>query len=131
MNCPVCKDEPMIVLEYSEVEIDFCVACQGIWLDAGEIELLFGDAAACAEFLNAGDLAHARGEKPRRCPICDKKMDKAVTSGEPPVVYDRCRAGDGLWFDKGELAAIVSHATVKAAEPIADFLRGMFPEDVD
>ncbi len=41
MNCPVCK-EPMIVLELDEVEIDHCISCGGIWLDAGELELLIG-----------------------------------------------------------------------------------------
>ena len=129
MNCPVCR-EPMIVLEYEAVEVDFCLSCQGIWLDAGEIELLFGDEAACREFIRSGDPSEARGEKPRRCPICRKKMAKTVTGGENPVVYDRCPQGDGLWFDEGELAAILAHAPASdGGEKIAGFLRDMFPED--
>ena len=39
MDCPVCKDA-MIVMELNEVEIDHCLSCSGIWLDAGELELL-------------------------------------------------------------------------------------------
>ena len=39
MLCPVCK-ESMVVLELNEIEIDFCTRCSGIWLDAGELELL-------------------------------------------------------------------------------------------
>jgi len=34
MDCPVCKNA-MITLELSEVEIDYCADCGGIWLDAG------------------------------------------------------------------------------------------------
>lgn len=119
----------MIVLEYESVEVDYCLSCQGVWLDAGEIELLFGDAAACEQFLNSGDPSVAGAEKPRRCPICRKKMDKAVTGGDKPVVYDRCAQGDGLWFDEGELAAILVHGSAMGGgEKVAAFLQGMFED---
>ncbi len=39
MNCPVCK-EPLIVLELEQIEVDYCTRCAGVWLDAGELELL-------------------------------------------------------------------------------------------
>lgn len=37
LNCPVCEI-PMATLEYDQtaVTIDYCPACQGIWLDGGE-----------------------------------------------------------------------------------------------
>ncbi len=128
MNCPVCK-EPMIVLEYDRVEVDYCTSCEGIWLDAGEIELLFGDADACKQLLSGGDTSHARREKRRRCPICRKRMAKDVTRGENPVTYDRCPRGDGLWFDKGELAEILKHGhALDGGDRISAFLREVFPE---
>lgn len=130
MNCPVCK-EPMVVLEYDNVEADYCVGCRGIWLDAGEIELLFGDAEACHALLTGGDLKRARGEKPRRCPICRKKMGKDVSSGDAPVTYDRCPAGDGLWFDEGELQAILKRGDAFASSEIAAFLGGVFTHSPD
>jgi len=43
MNCPVCEN-PMIILELDRVETDFCTECGGIWLDSGELELLFAEA---------------------------------------------------------------------------------------
>ena len=52
MDCPVCKSA-MIVLELDEVEIDYCTDCQGIWLDAGELELLLEDAAESREVLKS------------------------------------------------------------------------------
>ena len=42
MDCPVCRSA-MIVLEIEEVEIDYCTDCAGIWLDAGELEVLLED----------------------------------------------------------------------------------------
>jgi Zn-finger nucleic acid-binding protein len=126
MNCPVCR-EPLIVLEYDAVEIDYCVGCAGIWLDAGELELLFGDADACHAFIHYGDPAPVSRERPRRCPICRKKMAKAVARGEHPVTYDRCVRGDGLWFDKGELAEILVYGAASGhGETVSRFLREVF-----
>lgn len=115
MQCPVCA-QPMIVLELEDIEIDYCPGCSGIWLDSGELELLFGNPAACAAYLNAGAPAPVRKEKRRRCPICRKKMDKASTPGDHAVIYDRCRHGDGIWFDQGELQAILAHAPASGSE---------------
>ena len=42
-------------------------------------------------------------ERPYKCPICSKKMDKVLVGGNKEVLIDRCPNTDGLWFDKGEL----------------------------
>jgi uncharacterized protein len=126
MHCPVCR-EPMIVLEYDAVEIDYCVSCEGIWLDAGELELLFGGADACEQFMNGGVPASDSKETRRRCPICRKPMTKAGTQGERPVTYDRCSRGDGLWFDRGELAEVLEHGALPmGGDRVARLLREMF-----
>ena len=133
MRCPVCKKEVLIALEYESVEIDYCPECKGIWLDAGEIELLFGDADAATAFLTIGKPAVVpQGEKRRRCPECNKKMTKESTESEHPVTFDHCPNGDGLWFDAGELAIILKHAgELVGANTVADYLREIFPETTD
>lgn len=129
MRCPVCK-EPMIVVEHDAVEVDYCVTCHGIWLDAGELELLFGgDAAVCQKLLAGGDPTKLSKEKPRKCPMCGKKMEKSVAEGEQPFTYDRCPHGDGLWFDKGELQSLLNHGqALSGAEKISAFLGEVFTE---
>ena len=122
MDCPVCK-EPMVVIEHASVEIDYCMKCQGVWLDSGELELLMGDAKTCNAYLCGGKPAVNKEDK-RRCPICGKKMEKAVTQGPEPVTYDRCAKGDGLWFDKGELEAVLRGG----GNVVSDFLREVFPK---
>jgi len=126
MNCPACN-EPLVVLEHESIEVDYCVACHGVWLDAGELELLFGERAMTEGFLTAGDATKARNEARRRCPICGKKMEKQVTGGEHPVIYDRCPQGDGIWFDKGELNTVLTHGSpVPGGNAVSTWLQDTF-----
>ncbi len=37
MSCPKCGME-LIEIDYKEIKIDKCSECEGIWLDAGELE---------------------------------------------------------------------------------------------
>lgn len=37
MRCPKCGME-LIEVDYKEIKIDKCSECEGIWLDAGELE---------------------------------------------------------------------------------------------
>ena len=48
MKCPTCDDTPLVMAERQGVEIDYCPACRGIWLDRGELDKLLDRAAAAA-----------------------------------------------------------------------------------
>ena len=108
MDCPVCKDAAMIVLELDEVEVDYCTDCEGIWLDAGELELLLGDAAGTESLLRSFQAANTPETK-RKCPICLRKMDKVLvgSEGTSQELIDRCGHNHGLWFDRGELQNVL------------------------
>ena len=106
MVCPVCKD-PMIILELHGVEIDYCPSCSGIWLDSGELELLFEDQDEREKVISSFHLDQEHTEKPYKCPICKKKMDKVYVGDKKELLIDRCPDNDGLWFDKGELKDIL------------------------
>ena len=122
----------MLIIEYEEIEVDYCDSCCGVWLDEGELELLFGDQSIKQGFLTAGNPAEAKGETLRPCPICDEPMNKAVTGGPEPVVYDYCPNEHGLWFDKGELLTILKHGNDSGVEsPVIHWLRQIFPESPD
>lgn len=126
MYCPTCH-EPMIVLEYEGFEVDYCAACRGVWLDAGEIDLLYGSAEACRRFLDAGGPSNPR--RPRRCPQCRRRMEERLTAGTPPVAFDRCPR-HGLWFDRGELAAVLAHGHPDDPQNcVVQFLRAVFPAE--
>jgi len=42
MKCPRCGME-LIEIDYKRIKIDRCSGCEGIWLDAGEIEAILKD----------------------------------------------------------------------------------------
>ncbi len=101
----------MITLELADVEIDYCTDCGGIWLDAGELELLLGQPEKAKQLLGSFKIDSKSAERIRKCPICDKKMQKIIAGpSKPALLIDKCRRGDGLWFDKGELRDIFSRA---------------------
>ena len=107
MDCPVCKSA-MIVLELDEVEVDYCTDCEGIWLDAGELELLLGGVSQSEALLGSFQSAKTPEQK-RKCPICLKKMDKVLigkVEGKQELI-DRCPKNHGLWFDRGELQGVL------------------------
>ena len=126
MDCPVCKNA-MITLQLQEVEIDFCGDCGGIWLDSGELELLLGDSEQAEKLLNSFKIDKYSSEKPRKCPICLKKMRKIIVGpAMPPLVIDKCRRGDGLWFDQGELQDVLEKAQLDKDNKIQKLLADIF-----
>ncbi len=126
MDCPVCKNA-MITLELEDVEIDHCLDCGGIWLDAGELELLLGEPEKAGSLLESFSVDSKSAEAKRKCPICDKKMQKVIVGASKPVLLiDKCRRGDGLWFDRGELHDIFDRAQLDQDNRIRDLLTEMF-----
>ena len=126
MDCPVCKNA-MITLELADVEIDHCTGCGGIWLDAGELELLLGDPEKAKHLLDSFKIDSDCTEKRRKCPICLKKMQKIIVGpSTPALLIDKCRRGDGLWFDKGELLRIVNTAQLDKDSKIQKLLADIF-----
>ena len=128
MDCPVCKNA-MITLELADVEIDHCTDCGGIWLDAGELELLLGQPEKAKQLLDSLKIDLACTENIRKCPICLKKMQKIIVGlSTPALLIDKCPSGDGLWFDKGELQDILNRAQLDKDNKIQKILADMFGE---
>jgi uncharacterized protein len=110
MICPACK-HAMMVVEYHNIELDYCHSCRGVWFDSGELELLlksqgleepktfFDGIFTCQEA--------ASSEKKRNCPICGRRMKKTGIGGQPGILVDVCRDRHGLWFDGGELTQLI------------------------
>jgi len=129
MDCPICKNA-MITLELADVEIDHCTECGGIWLDAGELELLLGEPENAKQLLDSFKVDSTSPEKLRKCPICDRKLQKVIVgSGQPKLLIDKCRIGDGLWLDKGELQDILDRAQLDKDNKIQKLLADMFGQN--
>jgi len=129
MDCPTCH-KAMITLELADVEIDHCTSCGGIWLDVGELEALLDDPAQAKRLLGSFEQTASPAERPRKCPICDKRMAKvAAGRSDPLLLIDKCPRNDGLWFDKGELENILTRADLDNGNRIQRLLADIFARD--
>lgn len=112
MICPICK-EMLVILEVQGVELDMCHDGHGMWFDRDELRQLFLGTAAPENLLELEErlerLPHReKGVKPRKCPRCMRKMWHVAQPGDGErIILDACPEGDGLWFDQGELEAIL------------------------
>jgi uncharacterized protein len=127
MNCPGCK-HVMVALELAEIEIDYCPACGGVWLDSGELDILMGHTGELPDFVKSLRLAENCAEKPVKCPICAKKMAKVVPPAAPELILDNCPAGDGIWLNKGELESVLLLGGRKD-DSVLGLLQDMFGTD--
>lgn len=88
----------MVVLELDQVEIDYCLACKGVWLDSGELEILLDETHPPKRIPDTKS-----GEKKIKCPKCAHKMAKVRLGKSDGILIDSCTESHGLWFDGGEL----------------------------
>ena len=125
MVCPVCN-ESMLILEFQEIEIDFCSSCEGIWLDEGEME-------AIIEFSETIDLSDfpQKVKSKRKCPRCFQRMVKGNFPGTD-IEVDVCRRDGGIWLDKGEIQTIAGElCKPSTSNEICQFFAELFDESSD
>ncbi len=130
MICPVCRKGALII-EYKNIELDYCPTCQGVWFDVGELELLLESAGLGNHRRYLDSIINSTeakiSEKKRKCPICRRKMKKAYIDEESKILVDVCRVGDGIWFDGGEVQGLVKELAKKspgkgASKSVLDFV---------
>jgi Zn-finger nucleic acid-binding protein len=126
----------MIVVEYRNIELDYCNHCKGAWFDSGELELLLKSQGLEEPktffdgILNSQEAASS--EKKRNCPICGHKMKKTAIGGQPEILIDVCRDKHGLWFDGGEVAQLIKRLAGEhppkhhPREQVINFLKEVF-----
>jgi Zn-finger nucleic acid-binding protein len=135
MICPACKCD-MIVVEYHNIELDYCNNCKGVWFDSGELELLLKSQGLKEPesffdgILNSQETTSS--EEKRNCPICGRKMKKTAIGGQPEILIDACRNNHGLWFDGGEVTQMIRRLAEErpgehdSAGHVIDFLEEVF-----
>ena len=124
MLCPRCHTD-LIVVEYHDIELDYCPACEGLWFDHGEMELVASEMGSPIDGALHRRPADTNEEK-LKCPECQKTMDKRLLGTSDPVVTDVCRLCGGLWLDHGELEQVVRQYRDTADGPVIKYLRDTF-----
>jgi Zn-finger nucleic acid-binding protein len=113
MKCVRCREQ-LKLESYEGVEIDRCLQCQGVWLDAGELAKIVGatnetfSGSLIAKTLEAKASGVPRNEKDSEelCPKCSTAMKPINYSYESGVIIDSCPSGHGIWFDSKELEKV-------------------------
>ncbi|HEY5946048.1 MAG TPA: zf-TFIIB domain-containing protein [Kofleriaceae bacterium] len=108
--CPRC-DLPLAAREVSDIVIDECTACHGMFLDQTAIHrVLDEEDYTRAEALLANTPAKARpftgGRMYIKCPTCSTVMNRKLFATGSGVIVDVCKS-HGTFFDAGELPAII------------------------
>jgi len=111
--CPRCE-LPLEARTVSDLVIDECSGCHGLFLDEVAIRRVLDDEdQSRAEALLAAlpRVAHhalpaSGGRMYIKCPICSTVMNRKLFATGSGVVVDVCKA-HGTYFDGGELPAII------------------------
>ena len=109
MDCVRCGGE-MDKRPERGVLLDHCPACNAIWLDGGELAALEAGHRSSESAIAAQREAELERDAERSvtaiglCPRCQRQLHPAAIRG---VEVDRCENCAGVFFDHGELPAIL------------------------
>ncbi|AII58588.1 hypothetical protein ASJ33_00325 [Dehalococcoides mccartyi] len=123
MICPACSKD-MLVVEYREIELDYCPACHGVWFDVGELGLLLNE-VNLSTVQKTEEITDSHEAK-RHCPICRRKMKKTALLKDPLLITDDCPSGHGMFFDGGEVDQLITRLSKDTNQPAVDFLKEVF-----
>ena len=112
LRCPACRK---IKLEAkvdptTELEIDVCPECWGMWFDPNELAQFFTSPTLKDRFFLPEEVkplettGYVISTRARACPRCRKAMKEKAFAG---VLIDICIHCQGIWLDDGELQRIV------------------------
>ncbi len=114
LNCPRChtplynknfqKLNPDI--SFSDIGVDECSKCSGIWFDKGELEQIHDNVEVTLIEIRKIPSKDTQNLK-LNCPKCKNTiMDKVQNCRDSKVMMDVCPACQGTWLDGDELKAI-------------------------
>jgi Zn-finger nucleic acid-binding protein/tRNA A-37 threonylcarbamoyl transferase component Bud32 len=102
-RCPHCRVE-LALRTLGTVEVDSCVTCGGIWLDAGELEALSAESLGGELERPAVELLRPMEKTALPCPTCNEQLIVCSYGAERELELDACALCEGIWLDEGELA---------------------------
>lgn len=112
-KCPACSNLRMQMFRdpKSELEIDSCPECFGLWFDGEELKVFFESPDLSTRiideerFLPPSNLLESKARSgSRECPTCAEAL---FNSQLGRVQVDYCLSCRGIWLDRHELDALV------------------------
>lgn len=78
MKCPNCNVS-LVITDRSNVEIDYCPECRGIWLDRGELDKIIERSAQTGQRTQSNGYANTRTDN-REGEYRPKKKDSFLSA---------------------------------------------------
>lgn len=137
MNCPKDGAALKTTVYESEVEVDQCGDCGGMWLDEGELERVQESSEHdYSEELKemppytvrAYEMARQQAAPDLKCPKCGEEMLKKEYGYASQIIIDTCLSCRGVWLDRGEIEALevfFERSRAKTADVRKGFLGGL------
>lgn len=115
--CPNCETPLQTVeldLKGSDLLIERCSDCYGLFLDRGEIETLLDHSVSEVFDINTRHITninkdrYRKGQKIRyiKCPVCSVLMNRVNYGRRSGVIVDECRI-HGIWLESGEITHLM------------------------
>lgn len=90
-----------------DITTDRCTACNGVFLDKGELDVLATGMAGDIEFCSQDDDAPSDEFSTRTCPKCaGMAMKKVELLRYTDIIFDYCPKCQGFFLDRGEVEAM-------------------------
>lgn len=115
MKCPRDGSELQAKIYEANIEIEKCHICDGVFLDAGKLELIqetheHDYSEQLSQMPNligmAYHLAHEKNLEAVACPNCGGECERREYAYCSQVMIDKCLSCHGIWLDHGELEAL-------------------------
>jgi Zn-finger nucleic acid-binding protein len=104
VKCPKCKNATMAKVLFQGVEVDRCPKCSGIWFDLLEQEDLRKKKGSESVDVGARKAKLTSQGQKLDCPKCHTRMSPTHDARQPHIVFEKCSACYGVFFDAGEFA---------------------------
>jgi Zn-finger nucleic acid-binding protein len=123
MNCPRCNNLALNQISVSNLHLDQCKSCEGIWFDQSELRAMLDNGKTSSitpelEKSLQGEIR--RNEEPGgfhlKCPRCEAELKRYFYGYNSKVLVDGCESGCGVWIDDSELSILFDYAVEAAAE---------------
>lgn len=134
-KCPACSKEMNVYSIYG-IDVEGCPACNGVFLDKGELRKLkdrsekgtWGSLRWLDDEMDGIENARAMISG-RFCPKCEQTRMFSTAFGDAKIVIEWCPSCNGIWLDHGEYSAIIKHLKDKLAKmSTSDLARKAYEE---
>ena len=108
--CPRCQQN-MNAVVIGGNSVRECTRCEGIWVDAAQLEQICTEREKQSAILSVSTAAQQAVRDVERikyvpCPVCRQLMNRVNFAQCSGVIVDACKS-HGTWFDKDELRRVV------------------------